>query len=68
VPPRHYEGHGQVRQTALNAPELAPEPLVPRRGQLARLRRTLAAGPSGATVSKLALAVRSRPFVRDWMV
>jgi hypothetical protein len=28
VPPRRCEGHGRVRQTALIAPRLVPEPLV----------------------------------------
>jgi hypothetical protein len=50
VLPRRREGHGRVRQTARNAPELAPKPLEPHRGQPPRLRRALAAGPSGATV------------------
>jgi hypothetical protein len=49
VLPRQREGHGRVRQTALNAPELAPKPLEPRCGQPPHLRRALAAGPSGAT-------------------
>jgi hypothetical protein len=43
------EGHGQVRQTALNAPELAHKPLESRRGQPPRLRRALTTRPSGAT-------------------
>jgi hypothetical protein len=47
---RQREGHGRVRQTALIAPEINPKPLVPRSGQPPRLRRALAAGPSGATV------------------
>jgi hypothetical protein len=59
VPPHRCEGHGQVRQTALVAPKLVPEPLVSCRGGPARLRRTLAAGPSGATVPKPVVAVRS---------
>jgi hypothetical protein len=49
VLPRWRDAHGRVRQTALNTPELAPEPLEPRRGQPPRLRRALVAGPSGAT-------------------
>jgi hypothetical protein len=49
VPPRRREGHGRVRQTAQIAPRLVPEPLVPRRGRPSRLRRVLAAGPSGVT-------------------
>jgi hypothetical protein len=32
VLPRRREGHDRVRQTALNAPELAPKPLEPRCG------------------------------------
>jgi hypothetical protein len=68
VPPRRCEGHGRVCQTALIAPRLVPEPLVPRRGRPARLRRTLTAEPSGTTAPKPALAVRSRSSVRDWMV
>jgi hypothetical protein len=51
---RRRDAHGRVRQTALNAPELNPEPLVPRHGQPSRLRRTLIAGPSGATTPMLA--------------
>jgi hypothetical protein len=62
---RQRVGHGRVRQTSLIVPRLVPEPLAPRRSRSARLRRTLAAGPSDATVPKLALAVRSWPFVRD---
>jgi hypothetical protein len=50
VPPRRCEGHGRVRQTALIAPKLVPEPLVARCGRPSRLRRVLAAGLSGATV------------------
>jgi hypothetical protein len=68
VPLRQRVGHGRVRQTALVAPRLVPEPLVPHHGRSARLRRTLAVGPSGATAPKSALAVRSRPSVRDRMV
>jgi hypothetical protein len=49
VPLRQREGHGRVRQTALNAPKLNPKPLEPRRGQPPRLRRAFAVGPSGAT-------------------
>jgi hypothetical protein len=65
VPLRQRVGHGRVRQTSLIAPRLVPEPLVPRRGRSARLRRTLVAGPSGATAPKSALAVRSRSSIRD---
>jgi hypothetical protein len=68
VPSRRCEDHGRVRQTALIAPMLVPEPLVPRRGRPARLRRTLAAGLSGATAPKPVLSVRSWPSVRDRMV
>jgi hypothetical protein len=49
VLPRRRDAHGRVRQTALNAPELAPKPLEPRHGQPPHLRRALATGPSGAT-------------------
>jgi hypothetical protein len=49
VLPHRHEGHGRVRQTALNTPELAPKPLEPHCGQPPCLRRALAAGPSGAT-------------------
>jgi hypothetical protein len=49
VLPRRREGHGRVRQTPLIVPRLVPEPLVPRRGQSARLRQVPAEGPSGAT-------------------
>jgi hypothetical protein len=52
VPLCQREGHGRTCQTALIAPRLVPEPLVPHRGQPSRLRRTLAAGPSGATAPK----------------
>jgi hypothetical protein len=38
VPLRQREGHGRTHQIALNAPELAPEPLEPCRGQPPRLR------------------------------
>jgi hypothetical protein len=49
VLPHRRDAHCRVRQTVLNAPELKPEPLVPRRGQPSRLRRALTTGPSGAT-------------------
>jgi hypothetical protein len=65
---RQRVGHGRVRQTSLIAPRLVPEPLAPRSGRSARLRRTLAVRPSGATAPKPALAVRSRPSVRDRVV
>jgi hypothetical protein len=55
VPPRRCEGHGRVRQTALIAPKLVPEPLVPCRGRPSHLRRVLATGPSGATAPLSAL-------------
>jgi hypothetical protein len=55
VLPRRRDAHGRVRQTALNAPKLNSETLVPRRGQPCRLRRTLVAGPSGATAPMPAL-------------
>jgi hypothetical protein len=48
VLPRRRDAHGRVRQTALNAPELAPKPLEPRRGQPPRLQRALATRPSSA--------------------
>jgi hypothetical protein len=54
VPPRRREGHGRVRQTPLIAPGPVLEPLEPRRGRSARLRRTLAVGPSGATMFRSA--------------
>jgi hypothetical protein len=38
VPPRRCEGHGRVRHTALIAPRLVPESLVPRLGRPTRLR------------------------------
>jgi hypothetical protein len=38
VLPRRCDAHGRVRQTTLNAPELVPKPLEPRRGQPPRLR------------------------------
>jgi hypothetical protein len=59
VPLRRCGGHDRVRQTPLIAPRLVPEPLVPCRGRSARLRRTPAAGPSGAT------AFRSGPQPLD---
>jgi hypothetical protein len=65
---RQRVGHGRVRQTALVVPRLVPELLVPCRGWSARLRRTLAAGPSGATAPKLALAIRSWSSIQDRMV
>jgi hypothetical protein len=68
VPLRRRVGHGRVRQTSLIASRLVPEPLVPCRGRSARLRQTLAVGPSGATAPNPALVVRSRPSVRDQMV
>jgi hypothetical protein len=46
---RRRDAHGRVCQTALNAPELVPKPLEPRRGRSPRLWRDLAVGPSGAT-------------------
>jgi hypothetical protein len=55
VLPRQHDTHGRVHQTALNAPELFPKPLEPRRGQSPRLGRALATGPSDAT------AFRSSP-------
>jgi hypothetical protein len=57
VPLRRCEGHGQVRQTAQIASRLVPKTREPSRGRPARLRRTLATGPSGATAPKLALVV-----------
>jgi hypothetical protein len=54
VLPHRHEGHGRVRQTALNAPELVPKPLEPRHGQSPRLRRALATGLSGTTAPKSA--------------
>jgi hypothetical protein len=65
VPPRWRDGHGRVRQIALNAPKLNPKPLEPCRGQPPRLRRALAAGPCGPPLLCLPLAVRSQAFVRD---
>jgi hypothetical protein len=59
VPLRQREGHGRVRQITRIAPRLVPKPREPRRGRPARLRRTLAAGPSGAT------AFRSGPQPLD---
>jgi hypothetical protein len=54
VPLRQRVGHGRVRQASLIAPRLVPDPLVPCRGRSARLRRTLATGPSGATAPRSA--------------
>jgi hypothetical protein len=44
--------HGRVRRVALNVSNPFPKPPEPRHGQPSRLRRTLAAGPSGATAPK----------------
>jgi hypothetical protein len=77
VPPRNlfYRGlrslarscrfcaHGRVRRVALNVSGPFPKPPEPCRGRSTHLRQTLAAGPSGATVPKPALAFRSRPSV-----
>jgi hypothetical protein len=49
TPLRQREGHGRVRKITRIAPRPAPKPREPHRGQPAHLRRTLAAGPSGAT-------------------
>jgi hypothetical protein len=46
---RRRGAHGRVRQIALSVLELFPKPLEPRRGRPPRLRRALAARPSGAT-------------------
>jgi hypothetical protein len=59
APLRQREGHGRVRQIARIAPRPVPKPREPHRGQPARLRRTLAARPSGAT------AFRSDPQPLD---
>jgi hypothetical protein len=66
--PYRFCAHGGVCRDVLNVSGPFPKPLEPRRGRSARLRRTLTAGPSGATTPKSALAVRSRSFVRDQMV
>jgi hypothetical protein len=50
VPLRQREGHGQVCQIARIAPRPVPKPQEPCHGRPARLRRTLTAGLSGATV------------------
>jgi hypothetical protein len=50
VPLCQREGHGRVCQIARIAPRPVHKPWEPRRGRPARLRRTLVAGPSGATV------------------
>jgi hypothetical protein len=49
VPLRRCDTHGRVRQTALNTPRPVPKPQEPHRGRPARLRRTLAVGPSDTT-------------------
>jgi hypothetical protein len=59
VPLRQREGHDRVRQIARITPRPVPKPREPRRGRSARLRRTLAARPSGAT------AFRSSPQPLD---
>jgi hypothetical protein len=68
APPCRFCAHGRVRRDALNVSSPFPKPPEPRCGRSARLRRTIAAGPSGATAPKSALAIRSRSFVRDRMV
>jgi hypothetical protein len=59
VPLRQREGHGRVRQITRIAPRPIPKPREPHRDRPARLRRTLATGPSGAT------AFRSGPQPLD---
>jgi hypothetical protein len=54
APPCRFCAHSRVRRVALNVSDPFPKPLEPRRGQPPRLRRTLAAGPSGAITSKSA--------------
>jgi hypothetical protein len=46
---RRRDAHGCVRRVTLNAPDPLPKPLEPRRGRPPRLRRDLAARPSGTT-------------------
>jgi hypothetical protein len=52
VPLCRFCAHGRVRRVALNLFDLFLKSPEPRRGQPSRLRRTLAAGPSGATTPK----------------
>jgi hypothetical protein len=54
VPPCWFCAHGCVRHNVLNVSGPFPKPPEPRRGRSARLRRTPAAGPSGATAPKSA--------------
>jgi hypothetical protein len=54
APPCRFCAHGRVRRDALNVSDPFPKPPEPQRGQPARLRRTLVAGPSGATAPKSA--------------
>jgi hypothetical protein len=52
VPPCQFYAHGWVHRVALNVSDPFPKPQEPHRGQPSRLRRTLAAGPSGAIAPK----------------
>jgi hypothetical protein len=54
APPCRFCAHGCVRRDVLNVSGPFPKPPEPRRGRSARLRRTPAAGPSGATAPKSA--------------
>jgi hypothetical protein len=54
APPCRFCTHGRVRRDVLNVSGPFPKPPEPRRGRSARLWRTPAAGPSGATAPKSA--------------
>jgi hypothetical protein len=63
APQCRFCAHGRVRRVALNVSDPSPKPQEPHHSRSARLRRTLAAGPSGTTAPKPALAIRSQPSV-----
>jgi hypothetical protein len=52
VAPCRFCAHGCVRRDVLNVPGSFPKPPEPHHGRSARLRRTPAAVPSGATAPK----------------
>jgi hypothetical protein len=54
APPCRFYAHGCVRRDVLNVSGPFPKPPEPHRGWSARLQRTPAMGPSGATAPKSA--------------
>jgi hypothetical protein len=52
APPCRFCAHSCVRRDVMNMSSPFPKPPEPRRGRSARLRRTPAVGPSGATMPK----------------